>query len=592
MTSMSLREKFSRFISDGKDTNGFDEKEYSKLLSTSPSPSLIIQIIEGLSNKKISSDLLLKISIHVATTQDHLLLTGLALRHGADSNSYYETSEKKIHILAYIYIVMSDRNSDLIKNMVSLLRMAGADPNKDLFLSDSSINVKDWLDQKYPNHNVSTELSASDKSKCSLLLDRIDNQQLIDEKYIMSAIDKHANTIIDRYFDKITNPNVAADLSVKYLNVSSFSKCLSINFIPVYPLINNILVYLKYYKDRNNDHGYNQMFKILDLAIREGSRLDPFQMSYLRSISQEDAGELVSKYKHFYWITDENNPDNKIRTLSHSVAIDPTKSRSDLLMELTKSINTNPCLFLNRIYVSKLRQKNRSAIDADMISTLPLSNGFQTNNLDSSYLDVFWHTDSNNNKWCFSCHLFDSIRETKKNPYTGMTIPSSELSLLSQQRNTVKRLGMITSDRNNDVEDISIGNNARNNLVLDNNTDEIMKSFSKLALLHGVDPEDIPKISIKYLERILSALSKDFPTIPQDLSHLESQSQSQTQNQHQTKTQTQHQTQNQHQSQQSSQTSQHVIVTFNRMCLTVIRSSPRYSVMIFESLKTALSKIK
>ena len=90
MTVPSVRERFSQLISSDQNDPYviFDGKDYLKLLSTPPSPSLIIQIISGLSSKKISTDLLLKYSIHITTTEKHLIIAGLAIRYGANVNGY------------------------------------------------------------------------------------------------------------------------------------------------------------------------------------------------------------------------------------------------------------------------------------------------------------------------------------------------------------------------------------------------------------------------------------------------------------------------------------------------------------------------
>lgn len=576
MTAPSVRERFSLLISSDPNDQSviFEEKEYLKLLTTPPSPSLIIQIISGLSNKKISSDLLLKSSIHVTTTEKHLILAGLAIRYGANVNNYYDTTEEKIHILGYVYAVMSDRDPSILKDIILLLKFAGSDPAKNLFISGSGESVGSWIDKEYPKNCVNSNIEVKDKMKISLLLDRDHLIQphgnMIDDKYVMDSIETYSTKISKQYFDRILYPNVAADLSVKYLNMYSFEQCLEMGFIPVYPLINNILVYLKYYNERNNMHGYLEMLKILKSSLKRGSKLDSNQITFLRSISEKDTDDIISEHRHSYWIVDESNPDNKMKTLANSVGINPMLNRKDLLNSITKAVDTEPFSFQKMVYMHKLREKNRATIDADMISILSpkevsvsptnlyLNSDIPVKNNEAShYLDIFWHTDVNGNKWFFTSHLFDSIRESNTNPYTGLKFSKPEMSILSQQRNTIKRLGLITSDQNDDVENLSIDKNSRNNSVIDNNTEAIMKSFSMLATLHGVDPTHIEKVSIKYLERILSALSDNFPTIPQDLGHLDR---------------------------------KHAIITFNRMCLTVIRSSPRYSVMIFESIKTALSK--
>jgi hypothetical protein len=571
MTVPSVRERFSQLISSDQNDPSviFDEKDYLKLLSTPPSPSLIIQIISGLSSKKISSDLLLKYSIRVTTTEKHLIIAGLSIRYGANVNGYYDTSDGKMHILGYVYVVMSEREPSVLKYITLLLKLTGADPTKDLFTSGGGGDVGSWLAQKYPHNYINSSMEVKDKMKLSLLLDQHQQilENVVDEKYVMDSIEAHAIKISGQFSNRILYPNVAADLSVKYLNVYSFEQCLEMGYIPIYPLINNILVYLKYYNDRNNSSGYLEMMKILKLSLEKGSKLDSNQITFLRSISEKDTDNIISEQRHPIWIVDESDPDNKMKTLANSVGIDPMLNRKDLLDNITKAIDTEPFSFQKMVYMNKLREKNRTTIDADMISTLsdkdvpvsPTNLHITSDKLikdheASHYLDIFWHTDINGHKWLFTSHLFDSIRESNANPYTGLDFSKSEMAILSQQRNTIKRLGLITSDQNNDVEDLSID---KNNSVIDNNTEEIMKAFSLLATLHGVDPTHIELVSIKYLERILSALSENFPTIPRDLGHLDR---------------------------------KHAIITFNRMCLTVIRSYPRYSVMIFESIKTALSK--
>lgn len=575
MTVPSVRERFSLLISSDQNDPSviFDGNDYLKLLSTPPSPSLIIQIISGLSSKKISSDLLLKYSIHITTTEKHLIIAGLAIRYGGNVNGYYDTSDGKMHILGYVYAVMSEQEPSVVKYITLLLKLAGTDPSKDLFISGGNSDVSSWLAEKYPHNYINSSIEVKDKIKLSLLLDQPQHilGNLVDEKYLMDSIEAHAVKISGKFGDRTLYPNIAADLSVKYLNVYSFKQCLVMGYIPIYPLINNILVYLKYYNDRNNSHGYLEMMEILKSSIKKGSKLDPNQITFLRSISGKDTNIIISEHRHPICNVDESDPDNKMKALANSVGIDSILNRKDLLDNITKAIDTEPFSFQKMVYMHKLRGKNRATIDADMISTLspkdvsvPPTNLHITSDMlvknkeASHYLDIFWHTDINGNKWMFTSHLFDSIRESNINPYTGLNFGKSEMVILSQQRNTIKRLGLITSDQNDDVEDLSIDKNIRNNSVIDNNTDEIMKAFSLLATLHDVDPTHIKLVSIKYLERILSALSENFPTIPQDLGHLDR---------------------------------KHAITTFSRMCLTVIRSYPRYSVMIFESIKTALSKL-
>ena len=239
---------FSSFISSNGETT-FDEKDYTKLLMNPPSPSLVLQIITGLNNGKISRELLLKLSIHVANTRNHLIFPALALRNGADPNIYYETTEQKIHILGYIHIVMTNVNADVVNDMVILLKSAGSDDGKSLFdpKSDDTnkISVNEWLKHKYPNSAVFSDISSKDMARMLLLLDRchsnIDN--IADEKYAIDAIEKQAQNILNRYFDKIKGLDIAADFAVKYLNMPAYEKCLDQEYMPIYPIINNILVY-------------------------------------------------------------------------------------------------------------------------------------------------------------------------------------------------------------------------------------------------------------------------------------------------------------------------------------------------------------
>ena len=568
--------KFSELISNNKQIE-LSDNEYVKLLKPIPSPSLFIQVKIALSKHLLNKDVFMKLCIHACSDERHLALMGLVLRNGMDPNIYYKTTENRIHVIPYIYMVLYNRNSEICSKVSRLFIASGSDINRnavDPVFQDNSVSVKDWLGKKYPSDQISINFSSDEKKLCSVFLDRPDlfvatGENLkgeTDQFLISKAITCHADTIFSEnvpanlhetypdYHTFLGTYDFLADLSVKYLNIKCLRYFLEKKYIPSYVLINNVIVYLKYYRQKNYSHGFSVMKEILDMLFEFGSKIDSFQAEMIKSIGITDPGP-----KHINSGGNRGDHEKNLKELlkcTNRQSIDDMKSHTDNkdlnLLKIHTEINADISRTINRIN-----------LDADLNTNAFVSKSIELDGGESDEcihrcLDIFINSDENENQWYISSGVFDSLRESGVNPYTGKKMSGDEMSVLSQKRSTIKRFGLPTSLRSSDVEDLIMDKQQKNS-VIDNNTHQIVIAFGKLCKLNNIREDQIDTIPVKYLQRILDELSDRYRMPSSELKYL---------------------------------SQIHAIVTFKRICMAAIRFFSQDSSNIFGYIKLAISRKK
>lgn len=576
--------KFSESISKNEPIE-LSDNEYVILLKPIPSPSLFLQVKTALSKNLLNNEVFMKLCIHSASDERHLALMGLILRQNFDPNTYYKTKENQIHVIPYIYMVLYNREPEICHKAARLFITSGSDITKNA-LSQDNISVKDWIDKKYPNSLTNLNLNLSEnpdeKKLYSVFLDRPDLLKGLNERndqFLFSkAIIFHADTIFqinlnlsenfsfnkthnsdssedhpgsneNKSFDPLKKRKLRViidslvDMCVKYLNVKCIRYFLENKYIPSYVLINNVIVYLKYYKQKNYFHGLSVMKEILDMLFEFGSKIDSFQADMIRTLDIDDN-----------WFNSSTN----LKSIGNKENLLLKCTNSQSPEGMCSDNNQNLWKIHHKINSEISRTLNRNNIDADLNTNSYITNPMELdkNKFDEELdrcLDILIHCDENGAKWYISSGVFDSVRERGINPYTGKIISHDEMSVLSQKRSTIKRFGLLTSLRCSDVDDLITDKKS----IIDNNTNQIISAFGKLCRLNNIREDQVDMIPIKYLQRILDEFSDRYLMPSSELKYLNH---------------------------------NHGIATFKRIVMTTIRFSPQDSSIIFGYIKLAISR--
>ena len=92
---------------------------------------------------------------------------------------------------------------------------------------------------------------------------------------------------------------------------------------------------------------------------------------------------------------------------------------------------------------------------------------------------------SSGNIWCFTPDMFDDIRKTKRNPISQESLPQEVLNQIENQRNTLKRLGLLNVKPRTISDGISELN--RKDRVNVDNDSKRLEAIQKLAKLYCVN---------------------------------------------------------------------------------------------------------
>ena len=123
----------------GERTEPLSIIEIRNLFSYPTTPESILYLITALNRNKIDPNTTLIQGIDNANHKQDLVPIALSLRYGADPNLYVNfPTVGDIHILGFVYLVVSYKTLPLLNSLVIMLMAMGADPNRLVFDSQFS----------------------------------------------------------------------------------------------------------------------------------------------------------------------------------------------------------------------------------------------------------------------------------------------------------------------------------------------------------------------------------------------------------------------------------------------------------------------
>jgi hypothetical protein len=323
--------------------------ELRELLTLPVSPELGLYLDLALRKGVLDPNNLLVQAIARVTTKESLIPVALALRQGANPNTYVNVPNVgTVHILNYVYITQSVGNDrgvnsfDLptVNAIVIMLMLSGARPVMPAFDANAGrVRSNTALPQNGRGRNGDYGPSALewliDQGYSTILPDIQDNYELVDPTFMSQIgilLDRYdlvlpppdlqlafmarSNGVIGRWFDQsvvdsasdvellatLSGANLN-ELAVEYLNVEAFRRLIESGYVPDYNTVNLLLVRIRQYQAIRDRLSSQQLEEMLLEAVRFGVTLDRDQFAMLASLPFGRAyGDIIlQEYTQPYW---------------------------------------------------------------------------------------------------------------------------------------------------------------------------------------------------------------------------------------------------------------------------------------------------
>jgi hypothetical protein len=198
--------------------------EIKNLFSYPTTPESILYIITALNRGKIDPNTTLIQSINNANKKQDLVPVALSLRYGADPNLYVNVSNVgNIHILAYTYLSLCQKDLPILNSVVIMLVALGTDSNLPVFDNDCGVvrdeyslvepikgqSVIEWLDDQGYDTIIpqikNQNYESVEPSFMTTLATFLDNPDLVPSGLIPrldETIGSHSVDIFNKYSSK------------------------------------------------------------------------------------------------------------------------------------------------------------------------------------------------------------------------------------------------------------------------------------------------------------------------------------------------------------------------------------------------------
>lgn len=496
------------------------------LFGSSITPEKIFLTAYGLNNGTIAPDQAMIQVIYNISNELYVILLALCLRFGADPNLHIDTinnSLGKIHVIAYLYNIGSKKvNNTIVNTCALLLLLSGSNVMNDIYTvnkTNESVTVEKWLDSqgyKYPFKSlISNDISGIEKvvtldsmRLASLLLN---NPKLYNGSYkstdLTEAIRYHSPTCIEDcpisyYQDSMDYCDLRT--AVHSYNYDAIKYLLIKKEEPSYLLVNTVIYDMKDKKGKVIIE--KQLQQILLLWIKNGVKLDNYHLQLL-SIHPEYLIELKNEYQKPYWIkvcngdTIHGNTSEELHHISDNLGI--TSDNKQYLCRILKKMNeADPNALLN---ASKKMVHDRLA--SEVYNPLEYMGGnypplvcmnmsmFNKDILDVNPNYIAAYKNENDSVYCFPASMFDTLIDTKMNPYDNTKLPNEFIGQMKCKKQSIDNatLGLFNSSIPMTFNEALI--ELKKNDIIDSKTsDHTYQQFINIANRSSISKDAIESI--------------------------------------------------------------------------------------------------
>lgn len=518
----------------GERTEPLSVIEIRNLFSYPTTPESILYIITALNRSKIDPNTTLVQGISNANRKEDLVPIALSLRYGADPNLYVNfPSIGDIHILGFVYLVVSYKTLPLLNALVIMLMAMGSDPNKLIFDTKGGIikdeyslveplkgpSVLNWLeDQGYDTiipQIQGQNYTKVEKDFMTTLATFLDKPELIPTESIPrlnEVIGSHSGDIFSKYVND-SEPNIGLKISRDYINVSTYEKYVDLGAVLNYGEINDMILSVKKYKELGDIISIGQIREMLLYSITRGMILDQDQVDLIKEIDPRFYTKFMEKYSVPYWIkacnTTNGKPHYRLKQLSYQLNLYPEAPKDVLCYQIKLITQADPDMVKQSVIT---RQQVR--IKSDVAYINQFDNGdvppdIKCNNrsllggnlYDYPDADIAYYRDYQDSLWCFTSNNFLKMVDKQVNPYTNQLFPQWFLDEINRKIEFISKYRSMEED----PTPISI---VIDNLNLNDTPDNtynknIITNFNQMLIENNLMDNNIKNLSIEALKEIL-----------------------------------------------------------------------------------------
>ena len=525
---MSITVDFTKFVIEQRE-EALSPIEIKDFFRSPTTPEFNLTLFKGLNSNKLDADNTLIQAINDAKNREDLIPIALSLRAGANPNVYVQApSIGNIHILAFTYFKLTQpnligcdptKNYNLVNSIVMILVATGSNPNHPVFKSADcyekieSRNVITWLCES----GYETILETIDPTLCDVkpesisligtFLDCLDLVKI--NPKLSDIISSHAHTVLDKYIT-LAEGNNGLNLSIRYLNETSFKAFIGMGVTVQYWMVNNMLIKMKEYKKLKDLSSLSTLFDMLLYAISHGTIMDLHQLKMVEQIDPQLVCVVMEKYKEPYWRKTCKICKGKISTemklMAYHLNLNPEYNKKYICTEISKIAASNICDFKNAALsrqekrISDTLSNIRNFINHDSPQIILRNRSLIVNVYDYVDMDLVFYKDENNASWAFTRDKFTDILESRKNPYTEETLPIEVLDEMEKKREYHILLGLdckLTS-----VSE-AVDRLVSPDKISNERTEKAKKRFYNMASREGVSQDYISSLTLESLENSL-----------------------------------------------------------------------------------------
>lgn len=523
------------------------------LVANVPIQELALYLEVALQREVLDPTNLLIHAIAKAVTQENLIPIAMALRYGANANTYVNVPGLgTMHVIPYVYRTLTSNNVTMnqggtpdvpiLNSVVIMLIASGSKPVMPAFDSgagrvrqrnpdDEGLSSLEWLqtngyDTIIPRiQNDFTAVDPNFLTRLGIYLNRIDLiLEPLQPEHLTLILKNRINPLFERYLQE--NPTRVVnglELAIDYLNAFVFERFLERGHQPSYLLMNNLLSRIRQYRSINDRLSARQLEEMLREAVRRGTPIDRDQFLLLSGIDRSFAEAIQREYQQPYWrkVCRSRSPDStkpigdRLQRISVAFGLDPTQSKVEICNALDRLAEADPERLLQ---AAIRRQQGRVSTDLANLNeyiggTAPVlvcrnQAVTDTNPYEYNDLDLAYYRDTSNAVWCFTRDTFQNLLETKTNPYTLQALPESFQFQLQNRLDFARRLGLDSTNQSLIPFSQAI-ELLRQPDTIERTTEEstrYVETLVQTATIYGLSPEQVRNLTRTQMERLLQLL--------------------------------------------------------------------------------------
>ncbi len=509
--------------------------EIRNLFSYPTTPESILYIITALNRNKIDPNTTLVQAIDNANNKEDLVPIALSLRYGADPNLYVNAPNiGDIHILAFVYVILSNKTSALLNSLVIMLMAMGSDPNRLVFDAKGGIitdeyslmeplkgqSVLGWLEEQgYYTIIPQIESQKYDDVETTFmttLATFLDKPELIPKEStprLDEVIGAHSVEIFNEYINNV-DTQTGIRLSRYFLNLDIYERFVDLGGSLKYGEINDLILSVKKYKEAGDIISMGQVREMMLYSISRGAILDQYQMDLIKDIDIRVYQKVLASYEQPYWIkacaTTKGVPDAKLKRLAYQLNLDPEAPKDTLCNQIKMITQADPEL-VKKSAIVRQQVRIRSDIayinqfdDGENPPDIKCNNlSLLSNNIyDFPDADIAYYRDYQDSLWCFTSNNYIKMLKKKVNPYTTQPFPEWFLDNINRK---VKFISKYRSIEDELVSiSITIDNLSRPDIPDNTYSDNNIKNFDKMLVDHDIVEWNISNLTADEMNDLLS----------------------------------------------------------------------------------------